>query len=286
MTALLHPRIIDRQRVIHASEVAGVAKVTDVEADSSDSSAQRHTMAPILPVDGIDAPFLGVQQTYIVDQEKQTIQPIPHSALTISVRLPSSSDPAVQFFHSCIPDPAKFLMQQHAKIRAILEQDSRLPVRYRNVTLALKDEDGLADTQGDTITLSLRWIASWAARNDVESAIHEFQGVITHELVHVMQYDGNGTAAWWWIEGLADYVRLQLGLAPRHWGRRGEGGSYEDGYATTAHWLAWIQERKVSAFLVRDVNARLMEREWQVEWIEETTGLSAKTLWNVYKAQH
>lgn len=227
-----------------------------------------------------------MQNTYIVDPSTQTINPIPLNALTISIRLPSPSDPAIQFFHSCIPDPARFITTQHAKIRAILEQDIKLPVRYRNVTLAFKHEDGLADTQGDTITLSIPWISSWASRNDIPPATLEFEGVITHELVHVLQYDGNGTAAWWWIEGVADYVRLKLGLGAPHWGGRGEGGSYEEGYAVTGNWLDWIVERKAGRNLVRDVNARLMDREWKEEWVEEVTGLSVQTLWNVYKAQY
>jgi hypothetical protein len=244
-------------------------------------------MAPILPVEDEHSPqFHGIQNTYIVDPSNQTINPIPSSALTISIRLPSTSDPAVQFFHSCIPDPAKFIMHQHAKIRAILEQDINLPVRYRNVTLSLNHSDGLADTQGDTIALSIPWISSWSTKNDISAATLEFQGVITHELVHVMQYDGKGTAAWWWIEGVADYVRMKLGLGTPHWGGRGDGGSFEDGYAVAGSWLDWIMERKVGRCLVRDVNARLMEREWDDEWFDEITGLSVKTLWNVYKAQY
>lgn len=238
-------------------------------------------MAPLPPSD--TRPFLGTQQTYIVNPETHSIQPIPPNALTISIRYPSADDPAIQRFLSRIPDPVQFLSQQYTKIRAILGIES--PVRYRNITLAFTHADGLAHTQGDTITLSLPWIASWSTRR-VDEATHEFQGVITHELVHVMQYDGAGTAAWWWIEGVADYVRLVLGLAPREWGKRGEGGSYVDGYGVTALWLEWICERSCARGLVQDVNARLAREEWREEWVEEVTGLSTGTLWEIYKAQH
>ncbi|GHJ90262.1 hypothetical protein NliqN6_6664 [Naganishia liquefaciens] len=239
-------------------------------------------MAPLV-ANNNKTPFLGVQHTYTADPETGTLQPIPSTALSLSIRSPSPADDrALEFFHTCIPDPAQFLLQQHAQIRAILGSD--LPIRYRNVTLAFSPADGLAHTQDDTITLSIPWIASWSTRS-VDQARHEFLGVITHELVHVVQYDGAGTAAWWWIEGVADYVRLSLGLAPTQWTKRGEGTSYRDGYGVTAHWLAWITEKKVSARLMRDVNSRLMRSEWREEWIEESTGLTAGTLWDIYKAQ-
>ncbi|KAJ9108592.1 hypothetical protein QFC19_002308 [Naganishia cerealis] len=244
-------------------------------------------MPPVLPAEQVQRPsFLGVQQAYVLNPDTQILQPVPDNLITIAVRYPQpDQDEAVKFFLSCIPDPAKFLAEQHRKIASMLRSDKVLPIRYRTITLSLKHIEGLADTQGDTITLSLPWISSWATKSDLAAATLEFQGVITHELVHVMQYDGEGSASWWWIEGLADYVRWKLDLAPPHWGKRGEGDSHEDGYSTTAHFLDWLSERKLSQHLVQEINARLMAQGWKEEWFEELTGLPVKTLWDIYKAQ-
>ncbi|KAJ9121351.1 hypothetical protein QFC24_004688 [Naganishia onofrii] len=245
-------------------------------------------MPPVHPIHETESPsFLGVQQAYVFDPIKQTLQPVPDNSITISIRYPSpDEDEAVKFFLACIPDPASFIAEQHGKITSLLRSKQAVPTRYRNITLSLKHTEGLADTQGDTITLSLPWIASCASQSDIAAATLEFKGVISHELVHVMQYDGQGSTPWWWIEGLADYVRWKLALAPPHWSKRGEGDSYEDGYSTTAHFLDWLSERKLSEHLVRETNARLMAECWQDEWFEEMTGLPVKTLWNIYKAQY
>jgi hypothetical protein len=229
---------------------------------------------------------LNTQETYIVDPTTQELTLVPHDALVITLRYPPTPRPTIDFFLQCIPDPARFLTTTHASIRRILDPSNRLPVRYRGITLTFSEEEGLADTQGDVITLSIPWLRSWALRNDVQGAAHEFKGVIAHELVHVVQYDGRGTAAWWFIEGLADYVRLRVGLAPSHWAGRGAGESWEEGYEATAHFFGWLDEQRGARGLLVRVNASLAREEWMDGWFDEGTGLSVGTLWRVYKAQH
>ncbi|KAI5451172.1 hypothetical protein NCC49_002048 [Naganishia albida] len=223
-------------------------------------------------------------ETYILDSKTQSIQRVPDESLLISLRYPTPN-PALTFFLECIPDPAGFLATQHLAIRRILDPDNKLANRYRGITLAFSSDVGLADTQGEVITLSLPWIFSWSTRNRRE-ATHEFQGVLTHELVHVVQYDGNQTAAHWWIKGLADHVRLVLDLAPPHWAGPGSGSSWEGGYETTAHFFTWLAAQKGSKGLLVDVNARLVDEEWRDDWFERGTGLSVATLWGVYKARY
>lgn len=46
----------------------------------------------------------------------------------------------------------------------------------------------------------------------------EILGVLTHEMVHAWQHDGQGTLPGGLIEGIADWVRLEAGMAPPHWG--------------------------------------------------------------------
>lgn len=54
----------------------------------------------------------------------------------------------------------------------------------------------------------------------MDGARREIEGVLCHEMVHVVQEDGEGTAPGWWIEGLADWVRLEGGLGAKHCGSR------------------------------------------------------------------
>lgn len=45
----------------------------------------------------------------------------------------------------------------------------------------------------------------------------EIKGVLVHEMVHTMQFNGKGTCPGGLIEGIADWVRLRAGLSPPHW---------------------------------------------------------------------
>ena len=126
---------------------------------------------------------------------------------------------------------------------------SKLP-GTRSVTLVLRSMDGLAYTTGlqldddhKEIHLSLDYVQNFATKP--KEGRHEIIGVITHEMVHCYQYNGNGTAPGGLIEGIADFVRLKAGLAPPHWkGPKEElGERWDSGYQQTAYFLDWLEER-------------------------------------------
>jgi hypothetical protein len=60
-----------------------------------------------------------------------------------------------------------------------------------------------------------------------ERVASEILGVMRHEMVHVWQYDAQGTTPGGLIEGIADWVRLRHDLAPPHWTRGGT--NWDDG---------------------------------------------------------
>ncbi|KAK4683600.1 hypothetical protein P7C73_g6638, partial [Tremellales sp. Uapishka_1] len=122
--------------------------------------------------------------------------------------------------------------------------------RNQSIHLILDDAyDGLAETGGGEIKLSLKWVDG--IRSSVErgekgraEAVNEFKGVLLHELVHTIQYDGGGTAPGWFIESLADYLRLQARLGPPHWRLAGQGRrerGWEEAYDAGARFFAWLE---------------------------------------------
>jgi hypothetical protein len=60
----------------------------------------------------------------------------------------------------------------------------------------------------------------------------EIQGVTTHELVHVFQFNGMGTCPVGVTEGIADWVRLDGGKGAAHW-KEGCGERWDQGYEAT-----------------------------------------------------
>jgi hypothetical protein len=157
----------------------------------------------------------------------------------------------------------------------------------RSVTLVLRAMAGVAYTTGTEldpdhkeIHLSLDYIRripeSPAARQP-----DEIRGVLVHEMVHVWQWDGRGTAPGGLIEGVADFVRLRAGLGPPHW-KRGGGGDWDAGYEHTGYFLDWLETRFGEGSVVR-INERLRAGRYvQEEFWKDLFGESVEGLWAEY----
>jgi hypothetical protein len=158
-----------------------------------------------------------------------------------------------------------------------------LSPHYGPVTFKLDPNyDGIAETSGSSIRFSTAYIERLGGNQpDKELQLNEVAGVILHELVHVVQWDGKGSAPWWWIEGLADFVRLRGGLAPPHWCKPGEGENYDKGYDTTARFLDWVEDEGEG--FCSNINSKLRDSEWNDKWWEELTGRKVEELWKEYK---
>jgi Peptidase of plants and bacteria len=120
---------------------------------------------------------------------------------------------------------------------------------------------GAAWTSGTEVTLSARWFA--AHPDDVGGCLHEF----THAIMRAPIYDDTTR---WLIEGIADWVRDELGHdAP--WTRAHHGpGEATAGYQTTAHFLQWLERRHPGT--VRTLSRELMSGTYGPEVFETITG--------------
>ncbi len=81
-----------------------------------------------------------------------------------------------------------------------------------------------------------------------EELIAEITGVLYHELAHGYQYSPKGAGAYaqgtdffGFLEGIADYVRLNAGYSSYKY--RKVGGHWNDGYKTTAFFIDWLQSK-------------------------------------------
>ena len=157
----------------------------------------------------------------------------------------------------------------------------------RSVTLVLRSYGGLAETHGialddshKEIHFNLDYIRDCA--KDDSRRRDEIIGVIQHEMVHCFQHHAQGTAPSGLIEGVADYVRLQAGLAPPHWDRAKVGEKWDAGYQVTAFFLEWL-----AGTYGRESVARINEALRDVVYSEEIFWRAlfkkdVKSLWNEY----
>ncbi|OTB05475.1 hypothetical protein M426DRAFT_56796 [Hypoxylon sp. CI-4A] len=158
------------------------------------------------------------------------------------------------------------------------------PPPTRVVTLILRSMDGVAYTTGSDqddahkeIHFSLRYIAGI---QPTSRRAAEITGVVTHELVHCYQWNGLGSAPGGLIEGVADWVRLQAGLAPPHWRRDQTPSRWDAGYQSTAYFLEYL-EGQYGKGTVRRLNERLRKEKY----VEDTfwAGLFGKSVAQLFE---
>ncbi|OTA57749.1 PBSP domain protein [Hypoxylon sp. EC38] len=160
------------------------------------------------------------------------------------------------------------------------------PPPTRSVTLILRDMDGVAyttstdlDADHKEIHFSLRYISNIASPRHTA----EITGVVVHELVHCYQWNALGTAPGGLIEGVADWVRLQCGLAPPHWKRDEAPAKWDVGYQGTAYFLQYLEVRFGNG-TVRRLNEKLRtERYEEKAFWTELVGRPVEQLFEDYK---
>ena len=153
--------------------------------------------------------------------------------------------------------------------------------RQESITLFVRAMPGVAYTAGSHKAKQIHLSTTYLTSLPVARLHDEIVGVVRHEMVHVLQHDGDGTAPVGLVEGIADWVRLCDGLGPPHWKRGGE--EWDDGYQNTAYFLEWLCER-CGEGTVREVNAYLGEKKYGKHMWTELCGATVQELWAEYKA--
>jgi hypothetical protein len=137
-------------------------------------------------------------------------------------------------FDELFPDPQTTMQDVTCTVCSILfRSPDEIPQRNRHqtVNLTLRDNPNLADASGNSIRVDLKHIAGY---KDKAKALLEFRGVLVHETAHLYQHYGNGGLG----EGMADFVRIRVGLYER--GRRRTGGAWTDPYTTSGFFFSWL----------------------------------------------
>ncbi|GAA6007614.1 hypothetical protein JCM10207_006406 [Rhodosporidiobolus poonsookiae] len=172
------------------------------------------------------------------------------------------------------------------------------PVRF--VTLHVRAFDGVAYTCGSDLDsmhkelhLNAGYVESVAGQSGQgkegdEKLRHEVMGVLVHELVHAFQWDGEGSVPGGVIEGVADWVREQVGLGARHW-REGPGDDdkWDAGYQTTGFFFRWLSAHFSNPLLVPHLNLALRSSHWDegAHLKRLLHGQDVEKLWEMYKRE-
>ena len=112
----------------------------------------------------------------------------------------------------------------------------------------------------------------------------ELDNIFYYHATNIYQFDdGNGTANSWLVQGVANYVRHEVGLL--HDTDRRLGGNYNDGGFTTGFFFVWL-DTQYPDFVVQ-LNQSLNPGDtvvWSEQAFADITGQPVTTLWTSYQA--
>jgi hypothetical protein len=115
----------------------------------------------------------------------------------------------------------------------------------------------------------------------VNDRYKEISGVVLHELTHALQYNGTGRCPWYFIEGIADFIRMKGNVPNRTWNR--SFGTYKNGYSNCAFFFDWLNTQYPN--FVKKFNLR-MRSPYNDDVARELTGKSWDVLFSDYKAAY
>jgi hypothetical protein len=164
---------------------------------------------------------------------------------------------------------ANYAIKWHPEIEKMLPSEGY--TAPRRVTIVFRTMNGVAYTQGQTITIS----SAYAKKHQDDL------GMVAHELTHVIQHYSRGDKPGWLVEGIADYIRYykvepgtkRAGFNPAR--------GYKGGYNPAAALLNWLEKEKPG--IVVKLNTMMREGTYSGEKFEALAGGTPDEVWEKFK---
>jgi len=164
----------------------------------------------------------------------------------------------------------------------------------RNINYKLTEGGSLSYKGGSPpnieIGFDMNYLNDFAGSHSDAVSSDEIYGVLCHELCHGYQNEPKncggyvaGTEYFGFIEGTADFARLETGgFNPRRYPSKG--GTYKDGYNTTAFFYQWIKNARDKDFLKKMNRTAVDINPWSLDAATKALiGSSAQSLWTLYQ---
>ncbi|GAB0136312.1 hypothetical protein EsDP_00004617 [Epichloe bromicola] len=217
------------------------------------------------------------------DHDEQQQSPFTLPKLRLEFR--DITHPGAKLFFSSL-NATKVITRAAANVLRLLYRSPSDPTTTapptRSVTFILRDMPGVAYTTGSELDddhKEVHFALDHISKTPRARTRSEVEGVVTHELVHCLQWNAQGTCPGGLIEGIADWVRLHCGLVPPHW-KREVRDKWDDGYQHTAYFLDYLEKRFGEGF-VRRLNEELRVGKYH----EKTfwSGLTGTTVCDLFQ---
>lgn len=165
----------------------------------------------------------------------------------------------------------------------------------RSIHYKLNEGGSLSYKGGDVPTIEIgfdmNYLNSFASTHDDQVSADEIYGVLCHEICHGYQNSpkncgvyGSPNENFGFIEGTADLARLLTGgFNPPRYPK--VGGSWINGYNTTAFFYQWVQNTKGDKDFLKKFNKTALTIDpWSADKaFKEIFGESVQSLWDQYQ---
>ncbi|GFP84618.1 basic secretory protease [Phtheirospermum japonicum] len=158
-------------------------------------------------------------------------------------------------------------------------QRKQVPLLTLNIT---KLEDGIMGETGENnVYISSTCIQQYFPPGPIK---FWFASLLYHEMTHIFQWSGQGTAPGGLTEGIADYVMVKSNYYdPNDYTKPGEGNSWDEGYGVTARFLEYCDSLRDG--FTADLN-NMMREVYKDEYFQDLLGISLDQVWSDYKAKY
>lgn len=183
-----------------------------------------------------------------------------------------------------IPYTLQAMPKAAAFIWKVFKQPSEADRRHYpsgTVNLYVQDlHDGaLGETGENNVYMSASGIEGYAAG----AAKVIFTSILYHEMTHIFQWAGEGTAPGGLTEGMADYVVLKSKYYFDGYSTPGQGEKWDEGYGTTSRFLEYCDGLRPG--FTAELNRR-MRKVYKEEYWKDLLGKSVDEVWKEYKAKY
>ncbi|KAG8368437.1 hypothetical protein BUALT_Bualt15G0045400 [Buddleja alternifolia] len=156
----------------------------------------------------------------------------------------------------------------------------RKHVPILNLYITILNDGAMGETGGDNIYISDTAIDSFPPGR----IKFHFASLLYHEMTHIFQWSGQGSAPGGLTEGIADYVMVKSKYYfPGTYTKPGEGGRWDEGYGVTERFLEYCDGLK-KGFTV-ELNNK-MRKVYRDEYFMEMLGKPLEQVWSEYKAKY
>ncbi|MGL5149501.1 MAG: basic secretory protein-like protein [Clostridium sp.] len=193
-----------------------------------------------------------------------------------------------KLFDELYPDATALIQELCQTVAKLLYKKPEEVPFFNKITFKIDSHEGVAYKNGASpealIVVSAKYLENF--KNSGRDLATEIRGVLTHEIVHIYQFDSG--IELFILEGIADLSRYLADSIPLD--ARKVGGNYSDSYKTTGFFLDWLRAKNIDKYdFLYELNKSASKEnngEWSINaQFEELAGGNVLDLWNEYQAE-